>query len=124
MKRSLAVFVIAALLFAVPLIAGCGGNGGTGKDVGEPDISKPAKVSTEVFGTYMVKGQSAMNYSLTLYPDMTFTMIYEGAESSGTYAVSGDYVTLSPGSGAGTRLKKTGNGFTEEAPGGVTWDRA
>ena len=59
----------------------------------------------EVMGSWMVQGQSAMQYSLTFYPDETFNMTYAGKQSKGTYTVGDASVTLVLSGGGRLTLK-------------------
>ncbi len=119
MKRVPAACISIAVLFTLVLAVGCGGSGGS-TSVG---TTPGSKATSDVYGSWMVKGQSAMTYSLTLYPDNTFGMTTGGKQLDGRFTVSGGTITLSPNEGSAVRLKVKGDTLVEDAPGGVTWIR-
>lgn len=119
--RSMCVLASVALLAGFA-IAGCGGSGGS--TVPAP---APSQGSVEVLGTWMVQGQSAMQYSLTFYADNTYRLTYAGASKDGTYTVKGTTIGLTPTGGPGMSLEFVkGEDMSRDQlkeAGGVTWSR-
>lgn len=118
MRRIPATCISIIVLLALVLAVGCGGSGG-----GSTGTTPGSKAPFEVYGSWIVEGQSAMTYSLTLYPDNTFGMTYGGKQLDGRFEVSGATITLSPDEGSAARLEVKGDTLVEDAPGGVTWIR-
>jgi|GEM_PF-1453806 len=109
-----AILLVAALLMALAVL-GCGSS-----TMSSSPTTTPAKISNpDVNGSWMVKGQSATQYSLTLYPDETYKMTYQGTQSQGKFALSANTVTLTPSSGPQLILNRKGDSLV----GTVTWTR-
>jgi hypothetical protein len=115
-KPQLALRMVAAFFV---LICFCSCDGSGEKNTG---VSGRA-ASVDVLGTYMVEGQSAMVYHLTVYPDDTFVMTYKGSAFTGRYVLSGNALTLNLNSGPTKRLQveSGGNRLIEQETGGVIW---
>jgi hypothetical protein len=60
----------------------------------------PSSTSTTLSGTY----QYNRDYYITFGGNNTFTLVWNGAPSSGTFTVSGNSVTLRGGAGRGFRI--------------------
>jgi hypothetical protein len=74
-----------------------------------------------------VSGQPVSQYALTIYPDNTFKMTYQGSAADGTYSATAGTVSLTTNGGARVELKcMKGPEMMKDQlveDGGVTWSR-
>jgi hypothetical protein len=69
MKTPMSVMALTSL-FVLLILATCGGEG----IAVEPTEAHASRQNIEVMGSWMVQGQSVIQYSLTFYPDDTFSL--------------------------------------------------
>lgn len=122
-----AVLVLSLALLVGCVLVGCGSSSKTSQTTPPTNINPPPAGSDALLGTWIVKNESATQYSLTFYADGTYNMTYAGASSKGTYDLNGVQVSLKSGGGTAKKMTLVTSGDMQQdmliEPGGLTWNR-